>query len=419
MSSEIATKPEIIVVALDIDPFRGSEPGKGWWWSCALSKHFRLHLITQEHSMEICKNQSIVERDGWTFHTTQKQITTWKIPTGYLQYLAWLKEVMVISRQVNERFPIQGLCHVTLGTFRFLPRYDRLGIPYTIGPLGGGECSPLRMTWERPVPLQHKIAETLRPMINNSFALLPHLRACLKSADLVLNTSRETERVVRRMGARQTAVVFPDAYDSPVDVEKITAHRSLQVDSVKKQIHLLWQGRSLWWKGPDLALMILRRALDADLRVDLTLVSAWDNAFGKGVRELAEKLGLTSHTRFVGNMSREKFLEMARDHHGMLATSLHDSGGIPLIEAQALGLPCITLGFGGHKLAACPEAGVSESHHIEEFVKRAVGCLANWQQAPGTWLDESKRGVVFSTQFTINRLAENVGKFILPALKKS
>jgi hypothetical protein len=103
----------------------------------------------------------------------------------------------------------------------------------------------------------------------------------------------------------------------------------------------------------------------------------------------------------------------------MLATSLHDSGGIPLIEAQALGLPCITLGFGGHKLAACPEAGVSESHHIEEFVKRAVGCLANWQQAPGTWLDESKRGVVFSTQFTINRLAENVGKFILPALKKS
>jgi len=420
MSSEIATKPEIIVVALSIHPHRGSEPGKGWWWACALSSHFRLHLVTQEHSREWCDHQSIVKSDGWSFHTTPIHVTSWKFPTGYRQYLAWLKEVMAVSRQVMEQFPIQGLCHVTLGSFRFLPRYDRLGIPYTIGPLGGGESSPLRITWKRPVPFQDKIKETLRPVINNSFAVLPHLRSCLKSARLVLNTSRETERVVRRMGARRTAVIFPDAYDSPVDVKKVTAQRSLQVDSVKKQIHLLWQGRSLWWKGPDLALLVLRRSLDAGLCVDLTMVSEWDNAFGQGVRELAEKLGLTPHLRFVANMTREKFLELSRDHHGMLATSLHDSGGIPLIEAQALGLPCLTLGLGGHELAACPEAGVSKSpHQIEAFVTRAVDCLTRWQQDPGRWLEESKKGIIFSTQFTITRLAKDVGEFIVPALMKS
>ena len=416
MSSEIATKPEIIVVALGIDPHRGSEPGKGWWWSCALSEYFRLHLVTQELSSRACKKESIVEKEGWTFHATQREITTWKFPRGYLDYLAWLNEALAISRQVTAQFPICGLCHISLGSFRFLPRYNQLGIPYTIGPLGGGECSPLRFTWERPVPLQHQIAETLRPVINNSFALLPQLRACLSSAKMVLAASRETERVVRRMGARKTAVVFPDSFDTPVDCEKVVSRRSSQVDEVKMRIRLLWQGRPFWWKGPDIALMILRHALDAGLGAELAMVSTWDGAFGKGVQKLAEKLSLSQNVQWLGHMPRAKFLEMTLEHHGLLATSLHDSGGIPLVEAQALGLPCITLGLGGLMASACPEAGVNETTDtIKEFVEKAVVCLANWQQHPDAWLNESKRAALFARQFTTNRLKESVLKLIVPA----
>jgi hypothetical protein len=149
------------------------------------------------------------------------------------------------------------------------------------------------------------------------------------------------------------------------------------------------------------------------------MVSNWDSAFGGEVRALAKKLGITPHLRFVANMSRDQFLEISDEHHAMLATSLHDSGGIPLIEAQALGLPCITLGLGGHKLSACPDAGVNESpHDIGPFVQRSVACLTRWQQSPEVWLKESRSAVIFSTQFTIKRLADAVGEFIVPALKK-
>jgi glycosyltransferase involved in cell wall biosynthesis len=408
-SSDPSGKPEIIVVALSIDSSRGSEPGKGWWWSSALSEHFRLHIITQKHSVEITESQPLARRDGWTFHPTQRVVDTWKLPKGYLLYNAWLKEALAISRDLIARHPIRGLCHVTLGSFRFLPRYDRRG----------GESSPLAMTWNRPAPLAHKIVETLRPLMNNSFAVLPHLRTCLRSARLVLNTSQETEHVAKIMGARRTQVVFPDAYDAAVDVEKICSRRASQIKTVAKKIRLLWQGRPFWWKGPDLAFLILRAALDAGLKAELTMVSNWDSAFGGEVRALAEKLDVAPHLRFVGNMSREQFLEMSAQHHAMLATSLHDSGGIPLIEAQALGLPCITLGLGGHKLSACPEAGVSESpHDIGPFVQRSVACLTRWQQSPEVWLKESRSAVIFSTQFTIKRLARDVGEFIVPAFRK-
>jgi glycosyltransferase involved in cell wall biosynthesis len=238
-------------------------------------------------------------------------------------------------------------------------------------------------------------------------------------AKMVLTTSKETEQVVRRMGARKTAVVFPDAYDDPVDLEKVAAGRSAQREGVKKRIRLLWQGRPFWWKGPDIALLILRRALDAGLGADLTMVSAWDGAFGEGVRKLANKFSLGPNVHWLGYVPRAQFLEMAQEHHGLLATSLHDSGGIPLVEAQSVGLPCITMGLGGLGVSACPEAGVNETTPtIKAFVEKAVACLANWQQNPDAWLAESGKAVLFSRQFTTDRLKESVLKYIVPALKK-
>jgi len=65
----------------------------------------------------------------------------------------------------------------------------------------------------------------------------------MKGASLVLATSLETERVLRRMGARRTEVVFPDAYDQPVDAEAVLALRRKQADRLTQCIRLLWQGR--------------------------------------------------------------------------------------------------------------------------------------------------------------------------------
>jgi len=83
MSTELAAKPEIIVVTLSMDPHGGSEPGKGWWWSSALSEYFRLHVITREYSRQLCKDEPLAKKEGWIFHPTQRDITTWKIPKGY------------------------------------------------------------------------------------------------------------------------------------------------------------------------------------------------------------------------------------------------------------------------------------------------------------------------------------------------
>ena len=410
-------KPSIIIVAESIHPHLGSEPGKGWWWSCALSKLFKLHIITTSHAAELCRNEEIPQREGWKFHHPLSRIENWNFPTGYIQYCHWLNEALMLSREIICREQIAGLCHVNIGSFRVLPRYDLLGIPYTLGPLGGGECSPVRLLLSRKAPFSHKCSELARPILNNAFALIPSLRKTMKGASMVLATSLETESVLRRMGARHTRVVFPDAYDHPVDVEDIMAIRRTQTDKLPECIRLLWQGRPLWWKAPDLALTALKAALDRGIKVRLTMICDWKSPVGLSIKSTAEDLGISSHIDFAGFMSRDELLRTAREHHAFLATSMHDSGGIPLIEAQAQGLPCITPALGGNRDAACPETGLNNPvANAIEFSEKVAVCLLAWQQHPQKWTDECERATRFAATFTNKRLETYVSDLVFPSL---
>jgi glycosyltransferase involved in cell wall biosynthesis len=414
-------KPHIIVVALTIEPHGSSEPGKGWWWLNALRPYFTPHVVCQETDAQRIR-EVIDPGEEFHFYSVKTPVDFSSALKGYIQYWAYLKEALGICEKIKREFPIAGLCHLTLGSFRILPRYDKLGIPYTLGPIGGGECTPASMLWSRPVPLSHKLVETLRPVINHASALVGPVHACLKHASLVLVTSEETATVVRRIGARNAKAVFPDSYDYPIDASKVIAEKSARKDRIKEKIRLLWQGRLLWWKGPDIALEMLKAAIQNGLKVELLMLGSrggyWETEMGKTVKKMAAKMGLTQHIRFQDALPREAFFNLVKEQDGFLATSLHDSGGIPLIEAQSRGIPCLTLGLGGNRDAACPNAGVSGNvGNVDDYIKKSLQCLAAWQKDPDIWLKECCNAVAFSQTFTNERLRESVRELIVPLFK--
>jgi glycosyltransferase involved in cell wall biosynthesis len=334
-----------------------------------------------------------------------------------MMYSKWLNEVMEIAAKINREIPVAGLCHITLGSFRVLPPYCKLGIPYTLGPIGGGECSPISFLFKRRAPLTHKIMELGRPVINNAFGIVPSLREVMKRSALALATSTESERVLKIMGARKTKVVFPDAFDQCVDEIGINSLRSAQKAQIENEIKLLWQGRPLWWKAPDLALLAVKEALSQGVRLKLTMISNWDSSVGASIRSMADKMGISEAINFSGYMARDKLLEVARDHHAFFATSMHDSGGIPLIEAQSQGLPCLTPALGGNRDALCPETGiVNAATNTFSFVKGAANCIIRWQKNPNDWEAESIKAVRFSKTFTQQRIDSYVADYIYPVL---
>jgi len=412
-------KPHIIVIALALDPFRGSEPGKGWWWATALSHFFHLHIITRAINIQPCLNALAGNNSEWSFYPTHTSLDTSTSTFGYYcLYRNWLQEAVGVAAEIKTSHPVQGLFHLTLGSFRILPRYDLLGIPYVVGPLGGGECAPMSFLKDRTVPLKHMLFEWARPLANGLFCLVPGLRKTLSRASLTLATSEESAQVLRRMGAQHTVAVFPDAYDDFIDTAAVMENRLQQKEVVGQKIRLLWQGRALWWKCPDLAMDLVAKALHKGIRMELTMVGDWTGSVGKSIAQQAARLGLGDHVQFLAGMPRQEFLGLQASHHGFLATSLHDSGGIPLLEAQARGLPCFTLGLGGNRESACPKAGVPDGGtNPAEFITRSINCLQQWQENPEQWFDEAKAALHYSSTFTNARLQAYVREHVLTALE--
>jgi glycosyltransferase involved in cell wall biosynthesis len=410
-------KPKLIVISEGISPQGGSEPGKGWWWSCALSKFFQLHVITNSRSIENCKKQQIVIDNNWIFHPTKFTISTWKFPIGLLQYRKWLREALEIAGTIAPE-NLAGLHHVTLGSFRYLPRYEKLNIPYILGPLGGGETTPWGLILNRCVPFKHKISEILRCLFNYSFALYPSLRRTMSNANLVLATSNESERVVQAIGARTTHVVFPDALEYPNTSPSL--ERSTRQHALKTEVRLVWQGRPLWWKGPDIAVKLLIHLRKAGLPVRLDFVGQWDRQSMKQALT-AQAVEIIDFMSFLPSVPASDFPKLLSQYHGFVATSLHDSGGIPLLEAQSLGLPCLSLGLGGNRLAIAPHKGTQTLpfDNIETFLDKSLQRVRDWHENPERWLEESLMVEDFSKNFGISNIEKIVSQVIVPYLVSS
>ena len=137
--------PRLILVAAAILADTGSEPGKGTIWARTLAQFFRLEILTQPTYARALEKSGVPE--GCRVHAVSEDIPTHPNLVRYLRnYDRWCQEVIPVCRELCRVRDIVGLHHVTIGSFRVLPRYDRLDLPYTLGPLGGenvsrGACS--------------------------------------------------------------------------------------------------------------------------------------------------------------------------------------------------------------------------------------------------------------------------------------
>jgi glycosyltransferase involved in cell wall biosynthesis len=80
-------------------------------------------------------------------------------------------------------------------------------------------------------------------------------------------------------------------------------------------------------------------------RARLTVVGSGPEA--DTLRTLAASLGVAAQVDFLGALPRAEVLSLYRQHDVFLFPSLHDSGGIVVLEAMYLELPVVCIDAGG------------------------------------------------------------------------
>jgi glycosyltransferase involved in cell wall biosynthesis len=369
------SEKKILLSAYSCAPNAGSEPGIGWNWahSIAAGGHevtVITRAINRANIDTLCKGH--FRKPKFVFHDlpvlAQK---IYKLPFGnYIYYLMWQYTAAIRAVELHRIEKFDQVQHITWGSFRAASFMGQLGIPFIFGPVGGGEDTPNHL--REGMGWRGRLWDSLRRLSNSLLALDPFMRSTYDDATEILTTTPETLSKIPT-AYRQKARVQPAVGVHPATaLQQSSAKVSSSCQSSEVTLQILYVGRLVPWKGLHLALRALAALGEKRSAVRLTVIGSGYDA--PRLKRVANRLHLEETVSWIPWMPREALLGMFPEFDLFLFPSLHDSGGMAVLEALSFGLPVVCLDLGGPPEFvndACGRvvltAGADESRVVEQI----------------------------------------------------
>lgn len=335
-------KLRVLVVALTCHPERGSEPGMGWDWACALAQRVELTLITADwqDAREAILRESAQGRLGHT------QLHFVHLPPGrvrhaamvnYMTYDRWHREVWKLASKLHDEKPFAVIHLLNTVGYRLTGHLHTINAPYVWGPIDGATSLP---AWRFPRVLGPRgLAYYFFYNLANwmQFRLDKRVDRALRRADcLVAATSGMAEAVRPR--------VHHISHIAEVHAIR-TAGIAAQPRS-DSRLQVSWLGQLIHRKALTLLLYALARIAPA-IRERILVDVVGDGPRRAAWTRLAASLGVSGCLRWHGWLPRAQALEILASSDIFVITSLREVTSTVLLEALSLGKPVITTGCCG------------------------------------------------------------------------
>jgi glycosyltransferase involved in cell wall biosynthesis len=287
----------------------------------------------------------------------------------YMHYFLWLRQSYKVGRKLCASQQFEVAHHVSWGSIFFGSPLWRLGIPFVLGPVGGGQTTPRSLVGYLR---NHGRSELLRSLlVRVGTPLNPLARRAVKNAAVVLATNSDTQRQAMELGARTVRLV-PDTAVPPTFAGQ-SRERACSSDSIS----ILWLARLLPRKGLPLALDALSRITSG---VTWTCLIVGDGPLSGEIPDWLNEFEISDRARWVGRLPWTEIARAYEQADVFLFTSLRDSLGSQLYEAAAFGLPIVGLDHQGMADLIpddmCVKVPVGDSDQTATAVARAIEDLA-------------------------------------------
>jgi glycosyltransferase involved in cell wall biosynthesis len=336
---QTAVRRRVLLSAYACEPGKGSEPGLGWNWAVALPRlGYDVTVLTRANNRAVLEPAIATlrpeDRPTLAAFDLPDRLAWWKRGQRgvRLYFLLWQWGAYDLARRLHAERPFDLVHHVTFAGVRQPSFLGRLGVPFVFGPVAGGERTPPSLL--AGLGFRGRVAEAARGLGGRLVRVDPLMARTFASAARVYVTSPETLALLpsRAQGkARVRLAIGLGENDRPPPAP----------EPREGPLRLLFAGRLVAWKGLHLALAALAR----HGRGTLTVVG--DGPMAEPWRRLAARLGVGDRVMWAGSRSRAELFGRYAEHDALLFPSLHDSGGMVVLEALAAGLPVVCLDLGG------------------------------------------------------------------------
>jgi len=323
----------------------------------------------------------------------------WKRWPGglYFYYLLWQAGAYRLARRLHRKAAFDLAHHITFVTFRQPSFMGGLGIPFLLGPVGGGETSPTQlragMNWSG------RLRERTRDLLISIARIDPFMGHSFSKASLIACTTGETlRRIPRRF--RDKCVVLP-----AIGIDPAAEPPPLPTFPPS----FLFIGRLLYWKGLHLVLRALPEVLRHVPNARLKIVGQGRDA--RWLKGVAEACGVAAHVDWIPELPHSEIAAAYRGHTAFVFPSLHDSGGMVVLESLAAGLPVICLNCGGPGVFVDSSCGIviDPVRQSEEAVQQLLAAaMVRLATQPSVRESLAANGPARARRFTWRGAAESL-----------
>lgn len=343
----------LLISAYACAPDLGSEHAVGWNWTNEAHRqgHEVWVLASLAHRGVVekaCTENPDLRGINWIF----PEVRGWPLrpatePKWERTYnLLWQRAALHRARELQKTVRFDVIHHLTWGGVRAPTFLGSLGPPLIIGPVGGGETSPVPL--RDGFHFKARVVEAIRDLSNATITLNPLVRPGFDRAAVVFVKTPETHRLLSGP-IQQKSVGFLELTLRPTQIGN---PRSVRETAPR----LLYAGRLLYWKGVHIAVRAFAELAGHLPKARLTIV-------GRGPEQDrleadAAGYGLGDRIDFIPWLPQQRLFDLYTSHDVLVFPSLHDSSGGVVLEALANGMPVVCLDLGGPKEIVTPTSGI-------------------------------------------------------------
>lgn len=363
---------KILLSAYACEPNRGSEQGVGWGWAMELSKQHEVWVLTRERNKDriekyLSEHPEISEKNlHFIYVGLSKKITFWKRGNRgiRLYYWLWQRKALQVAKTYLNKVSFDYIQHVTFVSYTQPTYLYKLGIPLVWGPVSGGECIPKELKID--MTFREKIIEYIRGLSQKLAILMPSVNGTMKNCKLILCATEETKKMIPIKYATKTFVIPAIGLTELPEPKKITS-------TPPRKIKVIMAGRLIYWKAFDIGVRAYKSLAEEFPDSELHILGE-----GNRKNELINIAGdlLNKQIFFEPHVLHDQIYEFYKGYDLFLNTTLRDSGCMTMMEALAVGLPCIAISTGGpRELGNSMPVKCIEPSNYQDTVKRVADKL--------------------------------------------
>ena len=332
-------KYKVLLSAYACEPNRGSEPGVGWNWAVEIAKRgHEVVVLTRKNNREVIENNENTPFNlNFIYYDLPSSLMWLKKVFGVqLYYFLWQVGVYFFIKKQLKYLKLDFIHHITFVAIRKYSFLSLLGVPFYYGPLGGGENCPSYLL--KNESSKSKTKEFIRNSLNKMLRFNILSNVMFSKARKIFATTEQSAYYINDKFNNKINV-FPAIGIALNNSNKVVNNQSNSV------IQLLYVGQFIYWKGLQICLDALKVVSDTGVNFKLTLVGKGSEEFV--LKQKVKDLNLEGNIEWVNWIPQDELSIIYKKKNLFLFPSLHDSGGMVVLEAMSLGLPIICLDIGG------------------------------------------------------------------------